>query len=65
MKVLKPGDTVKLPDGRVITFLSTQTPECDGCVFEFVNCGLYEEIAGACGTGRPEGDIGIFVECKD
>lgn len=63
-KILKPGEKVTLPDGRIITFLQTCSPECDGCAFEYENCGLYESYLGPCGSGRTDGKIGIYVECK-
>lgn len=65
MKALNPGEKVTLPDGRTIAFLNVGRPECDGCVFEFENCGLYDNETGPCGTGRSDGEIGIFVECKE
>lgn len=63
MKSLKPGENVTLPDGRTITFLITDNPECDGCVFFNEDCTKVE--TGHCGSGRPDGEIGIFVECKE
>lgn len=65
MKVLNPGEKVTLPDGRIVTFLQTDYPECDGCAFEFENCGMQDNYVGPCGSGRPDGKLGIFVECKN
>ena len=64
MKVLNPGEKAKLPDGRTVTFLQTEYPECDGCVFEFEECGKQDSYVGPCGSGRPDGKLGIFIECK-
>lgn len=64
MKVLNPGEKAKLPDGRTVTFLQTEYPECYGCVFEFEECGKQDSYVGPCGSGRPDGKLGIFIECK-
>lgn len=63
MSVLKPGKKKKLPDGRVITFLETGSPDCEGCIFLSEDCTTIE--TGHCGSGRLDGKMGIFVECKD
>lgn len=62
MKVLKPGEKATLRDGRTVTFLHTDDPDCEGCVFECENCGLYGPIVEECGSGRDDGKVGIFVE---
>ena len=62
MKVLEPGEEARLPDGRIVTFTQTDNPLCDGCMFEFENCGLPDIYVGPCGSGRPDGKIGIFTE---
>ena len=64
MKVLKHNEKAKLPDGRIVKFVQTNNYYCDGCVFEFEICGKYERSVGPCGSGRPDGIVGIFVECK-
>jgi hypothetical protein len=62
MKILKPGEKTTLSDGRVVTFLITNNPDCFGCVFCDEDCT--KEDLGLCGSGRPDGNFGIFVECK-
>lgn len=63
MKALKPGEKTTLPDGRVITFLVTGIPDCEGCAFCDIDCTTME--TGHCGSGRPDGKLGIFVEVKN
>lgn len=67
--ILNEGDRAILPDGRVITFLEFKhghIPDdiCGGCIFQFEDCGPMYDHTGPCGTDRPDGKLGIFVECK-
>jgi len=69
MKALNPGEKVTLPNGKTITFLETNieamNDPCEGCVLDGTECLLFDNITGACGTGRPDGKFGIFIECKE
>ena len=69
MKALKQGEKTTLPNGKTITFLEVNieamTDSCEGCVLDVTECLMFDDITGPCGTGRPDGKIGIFVECKD
>ena len=68
-KDLKPGEKKKLTDGRTITFLEVNIDAmddpCEGCAFDNENCASWYMHTGACGTGRDDGKLGIFVECKE
>lgn len=64
MKILKHGEKKKLPDGRTVSFIQTNNYYCDGCAFEFEICGKYERHVGPCGSGRPDGKVGVFIQCE-
>ena len=62
-----PGVPIPLADGRVVEFMESDIQAtatvCEGCIFENGFCSEYEEV-GSCGSGRPDGKFGIFVESK-
>lgn len=65
-KILNPGEKAELPDGRTVTFIEvdmyTLGEPCYGCAFEYERCELWHEYVGPCGSARPDGIFGIFVE---
>lgn len=67
--ILNEGDKVTLPDGRVITFLEVNVcamdDPCYGCALEHENCTYLDPITGPCGSGRPDGKFGIFIEIEE
>ena len=67
--ILHEGDKVTLPDGRVITFLevnvSAMDDPCYGCVLAEDDCTYLDSITGPCGSGRPDGKLGIFIEIEE
>ena len=69
MKALKPGEKTRLPDGRTIVFLEVDITAmdnpCYGCCLEHENCTNLDNYTGSCGSGRPDGKFGVFVECKN
>ena len=64
----KPGEPIRLPDGRIITFLEIKNPDtlddpCYGCVLQDERCTETMEFAGNCsGMDREDGKWGIFVD---
>lgn len=67
--VLNEGDRSTLPDGRVVTFLevnvSAMDDPCYGCVLSHHDCADFDPITGPCGSDRPDGKFGIFVEIEE
>ena len=66
--VLNEGDLATLPDGRVVTFLevnvSAMDDPCYGCALSYHNCADLDHITGPCGSDRPDGKFGIFIETE-
>lgn len=64
--ILNEGDKATLPDGRVITFLEVNLcamdDPCYGCVLAEERCTELHPITGPCGSDRPDGKFGIFIE---
>ena len=67
--VLNEGDLANLPDGRVVTFLevdiTAMDDPCYGCALAHINCTELDPITGPCGSDRPDGKFGIFVEAEN
>lgn len=66
--ILNIGETTQLPDGRVLKFVGVDITAldnpCYGCALENEHCSDLDPYTGPCGSGRPDGEFGIFQEVK-
>ena len=66
--LLNEGNRATLPDGRVVTFLeinvSAMDDPCYGCALIHDDCTALDPITGPCGSDRPDGKFGIFIETE-